>query len=592
MSQATTSPQTHHPLDASNHPGPSDSPPSDASARLWSKLAWALRLLLVPLVYLACFVALTYPAIRNFSTHYYVDGGDGFQNVWNLWWVDKALHEGLNPWFTRYLHHPFGVTLVAHTLNPFNGFAAIPLRALLGPVRALNVIVIFSFVASGCCAFALARRVDRYWAGNLLAGFIFAFCNYHFTHAEGHLQLVSMEWIPLFLLAWDLFVERPTWQRGLAAGGCLFLVILCDYYYFFFCLLAAVILLVSVKRKETLAFFCRANARGLATFATTVAVLIGPLALALIWLSLREKLLGAHSAREFSMDLLSPFIPGGHWRFANLTRWFWARLPGNINESSVHLGLSVCVLSWIGIRRTPKQTWNRWLILTICFGLFALGPSLQIAGKSLWFIPGPYNLLVLMVPPLRISGCPVRMAVMIPLCLGLLASLGLRHLVASGTWQSRASIAALLALMALEYWPSRIPTTIAAQPSFLEPLRTAPRKDMGLMDVEDAFGDTGALYYQTIHELPITYGYISRLPMSTAKADDVLRQLASQKRWQELCERYGIQYFIFREAAHSEGLGPASHWYSEGGLHFYDAGRLWRCAIRPDTVPGAGRPPR
>ena len=65
---------------------------------------------------------------------------------------------------------------------------------------------------------------------------------------------------------------------------------------------------------------------------------------------------GAHPPKEFSLDLLAPVIPGGHWRFADLTQPFWSRLPGNIHESSVHVGVSVIGLAgytWIRRRRVP-----------------------------------------------------------------------------------------------------------------------------------------------------------------------------------------------------------------------------------------------
>jgi hypothetical protein len=84
--------------------------------------------------YLVLFVVITFPLIRSFSTHFFADGGDGAQNVWNIWWVNEAvttLHE--LPWYTRYLHFPHGTTLVGHTLNAFNGFLCCRSSASSGP---------------------------------------------------------------------------------------------------------------------------------------------------------------------------------------------------------------------------------------------------------------------------------------------------------------------------------------------------------------------------------------------------------------------------------------------------------------------------
>jgi hypothetical protein len=76
--------------------------------------------------------------------------------------VDRAvsvLHT--SPWFTSYLYYPSGVSLVGHTLNPFNGFMAIALLRFLSLVEAHNVIVVFSFVLSGVTGFWLAYQFCR-----------------------------------------------------------------------------------------------------------------------------------------------------------------------------------------------------------------------------------------------------------------------------------------------------------------------------------------------------------------------------------------------------------------------------------------------
>src|SRR5438132_10730485 len=88
--------------------------------------------ILPALFYLTSFIVLTDPLILRFSTRLFADPWDGFVFQWNLWWVNKAitdLHQ--SPWHTSYLHYPFGVSLLPHTLNVFNGFLAIPLLRFL-----------------------------------------------------------------------------------------------------------------------------------------------------------------------------------------------------------------------------------------------------------------------------------------------------------------------------------------------------------------------------------------------------------------------------------------------------------------------------
>src|SRR6185503_14688395 len=104
--------------------------------------------------------------------------------------------------------------------NPFNGMLAIVLLRLMSQAQAHNFIVILTFVVSGVTAFFLAREFTKSFAACLIAGFIFTFSEYHFSQAQGgHLNLVSMEWIPLFVLCWYRLITRPRVITGVLAAG-------------------------------------------------------------------------------------------------------------------------------------------------------------------------------------------------------------------------------------------------------------------------------------------------------------------------------------------------------------------------------------
>ena len=55
-------------------------------------------------------------------------------------------------------------------------------------------------------------------ASESIAGAIFTFSSYHFAHSIGHMQLITMQWIPLFLLAWLRLLDEPTRRRGFLAA--------------------------------------------------------------------------------------------------------------------------------------------------------------------------------------------------------------------------------------------------------------------------------------------------------------------------------------------------------------------------------------
>ncbi len=500
--------------------------------------------------YFGAFCILTWPLITKFSTHYFADTGDGLQNVWNLWWVNKAVTElGKLPWHTEYLHYPFGISLVGHTLNPFNGFVAIPLLRALSLVQAHNVIVTGSFVLGGYTAFLLAYRLSRAYVPSLAAGYIFTFSSYHFAHAQGHLQLVSLEWLPLFLLLWDRLICQPTIARAISAAAALFLVLLCDYYYFLYALVAGYMFVrrQAYALKDNLYPFKKPYLVPLRAFVGAAALLCGPLVGALTLGGLGDPWLGAHASEEFSLDLLGLFVYGGHWRFAWLTEWFWGRLPGNIHESSVHLGLSVLALLgyvWLKRKEPAARGIGLWYHFFLLFTILSLGPALQVWGQRVPFTSLPYGWLEIALPPLRVSGMPVRMVVMVTLSAAVISAVGLKLLL-DGPARARLIAGGLLLLLVIEYLPSPMPASQVAVPACVQALRDLPPSG-GVLDLSENL--SLPLYYQTIHQKPIAFGYTARVPKSVLERDLELAQTFGARRFAELRERYDIRYILAEKA--------------------------------------------
>jgi hypothetical protein len=187
------------------------------------------------LAYTLLTLGMTYPLARHFFTAIPGDGFDGWQNLWNLWWMRQALLvEHRSPYFTDLLYYPTGVSLLFHTLNPFNGLISLPLQLAAGLYVAYNSVVVFSFAVGGLGAFLLARYTlraapapARTWA-SLLAGAIYTFSPYHNAHLLGHMQLIALEWIPFYALylcrSLDRAAASPLRARDLVLPA-LFLVL-------------------------------------------------------------------------------------------------------------------------------------------------------------------------------------------------------------------------------------------------------------------------------------------------------------------------------------------------------------------------------
>lgn len=531
-----------------------------AAIRGKSFLLWKMGLFPL-LFYFAGFCLLTYPAMFRFRTDLFADDGDGFQSLWNLWWVRKAitqLHQ--SPWHTTYLHWPYGITLLGHNLNSFNGFITILLPKSLPLYEDYNFTVIFSFVVAGLAAFHLAHHLTKsYWA-SIIAGCLFTYSSFHFTHLEGHLQMVSVEWIPLFVLLWYKLVSRPSLRGACAAALALFLVLLCDYYFFFYCVLTAVIILgwraahhrefALVKPRDYIApmgTFC------LVSLATS-GVLVGSFLLA----NFRDPFVGAHPADEYSLDLLAPLVYGGHWRFASLTRAYWESLPGNINESSVHLGLGVIILLvyvWRKKAAVQLRAVELWFLLLLVFGILALGPVLHVAGVRYAGVVMPYGWMADAFPPLRLSGVPVRMMVMVTLAAAIIAAAGLQRLW-SGSHRSRILAAVLVALICVEHAPKPITTTKLAIPPYVAVLQRLP--DGAVLDA--ASSKTAAMAYQTVHEKPLAFGYLARLPRTVDAKDHQVAEALGKNRFESLWKDDQIRYLVAKNVPAGWRQSPAVIW--------------------------------
>jgi hypothetical protein len=116
------------------------------------------------------------------------------------------------------------------------------------------------------------------------------------------MQLVSLEWVPLFILVWWRLLSRPRAALAVAAAVTLLLVLLCDYYYFLFSVIAAVAIAVHLRRRRGLSLDRRTGF----LFGVLAALLTLPLPLALGWSNVRDPMQGGHAIQ--SSDVLA--LPG------------------------------------------------------------------------------------------------------------------------------------------------------------------------------------------------------------------------------------------------------------------------------------------
>jgi len=308
------------------------------------------RNMLVVFAYFAITVFMTYPLILNFVSHVPAVGNDAFGNLWNMWWLKTSLIDlGTTPYYTSYLFHPNGISLVFHTLSFFNSLAAIPLQDVIGLTGTYNVLFLFGFVFSGYGTYLLVKYLTGDRRAAFVAGIIFAFCPYRFAHAfAGHLNLMGTQWIPFYVL-YLIRTYRETGKRNpIYAGLFLFATTLCDWHYMGFMLIFTGFFLAYhfwFERKEFTAEFLKRFVMLAFMFSIVVLPFAYPMLLTLADPDYSADYPKIEFAATYSADLLSYFLPSSlHPLFSSYVKGIYDRFSGNIAEYTLALGYTVIAL--------------------------------------------------------------------------------------------------------------------------------------------------------------------------------------------------------------------------------------------------------
>jgi len=475
------------------------------------------------LAYLALSCVYARRVVTHFGSHLAGHGGDGWQNFWNMWWFRQALFSGANPWHTELLHQPFGTTLLFHTLSPLNCLLSLPVDLLWGQPAAYNVVFLFSFAASGFTMYLLAKEVWGDAMGAFAAGCVFTFSHYHFAHAQGHLNLSAMQWVPLFLCFLLRVWRRRRLRDGALMGGALALTAFTELYYVMFAVfiagLAALAAVATQPRRVLDKQLLGAVAAGVLVFLGSGGVLVS----AILSAYGGTELVDVHDPVYWSADLQGFFVPGWISAWAGSFQPIWQRWSGNDAECSWYLGygvLTLCALAF-ALRRPGIRPWA-WGGLVLVGLILALGPYLRWGGQVWEGLPMPFSWLQAVLPFVKMSGVPGRWHFLAlvgsaVLAGGGIAALGaaLRRAGRGRTWQHALPLLCLAVVLA-ELAPRWIESHPLVLPGFSAELAQEAPQEL----VYDLGDWNEALLRQTGHGHPMVGGYISR---HTVQAEAFLR---------------------------------------------------------------------
>lgn len=376
-------------------------PPVDAGPRANFKVRCGTQAAaFVATVLLA--VVHTWPMAARWRTH--LAGGaheDPWMNVWHLDWVRSAVLAGKSPFFADGLHWPLGAELYWHTLSPAKSLWGLVLVPWVGAAAAYNLVIFSTFILTGMTSFWLfadvLRRQGARHSEAALAAFvgasIFNFSRYHLCHAVAHMNLASLEGLPLYLFFFFRTLEtgrrRDLVGAALSAGY----VALCDFYYVYYLALLSVSW-VALRVWRTGPLLSRdllkhEEVRRSLWIGALAAVACLPAVLPLL-MHLRPAALPLHHGdSDYPADPILLVMPDGLSLWQSVLPSAIARplsklQNGILNEpeGGLFLGAGAVFLSVVAIRARLADV-GVWWRIAACFAVLSLGTHLHVGGIHL-----------------------------------------------------------------------------------------------------------------------------------------------------------------------------------------------------------------
>jgi hypothetical protein len=514
---------------------------------------WRRELAIVGLFALIA-VVFTWPMVLHFRESVPgEDHKDVWMMVWNLWWVRHAFETGQNPFQTDLLFYPMQPGLVLHTLHFWNGVVSLPIQYIFGgaahgAVAAYNFCVLLSFTLGAYGSYRLASWLWGDWRAALIAGLAYGFSTYHFSHLLGHLNLLSSEFIPFYLLFFlKTLTERAHWKRN-AALSVMFLIftMLLDLQYVLYLAIVCFFILLYITGK----LLWRKHGRELLPLLGRAAAIVGVFAVVTLPFTIPlakeitdPNIVPKREENIYSADLLAYFYPSPfHPLWGDSLSRAIKPWTATLIEKLVFPGYTIYLLILIGlglglrsrIKREPKKTTatpnNRpllpgvgfWLVVAGIFAVLSFGRRLHINGVE--HGPSLPASVIFDLPILNVSRVPSRYAIITILTLGLVAAWGLTKLIAlSGEWSASRKIKtrnyALVGLsfflLAFELFPAPYQMSDYKVAQFYRNLASDPG-NYAIFSVPVIAYDTTYMEAQIEHGKPIIGGFLARPPLYPA----------------------------------------------------------------------------
>jgi hypothetical protein len=491
--------------------------------------------LAVVVAFAALTALLTYPQVRELATSVPFHS-DPYFSMWRLAWVAHAIRNAPGQLFDANIFYPEQLTLAYSDAMLLPGVVLAPLFwAGANPVIIYNVALLSAFTLSGLTAFSLARLVTGNVGASLVAGVIFAFAPYRFTHYM-HLELQLVFWIPLLLLIIHRSLPTATMRDGVLFGAILgFQFLSCIYAGIFAAMFCVVFVpcLALIGMRWSRASFKPVLAAGVITLLMTL-----PYAYAYVG---ARTTVGTRSIEQFRQYSAS---------FANyLAAPQMNRLYGGsaitdpvfADEMNLFPGVVTALLALVGIFGSKSRSRYPYVVGLIFAIVMTAGANGMLHG---WLFEH--------VSLFRALRSPARFGILVVLCLGILSAYGLAALldrIASAKW--RIGVTAAVVMLLMTEFASEAPVSPVPAPSKVDAyLALKPPVVIVELPLESPFGIWGSLdwlyMYQGLpHFHKMLNGYSGYAPASFYRMREVMSDFPDDRSIAFLRSRR-VDYVVIR----------------------------------------------
>lgn len=552
---------------------------------------------LVLTLYTLLTLALTWPLVTKLTTH--VPGVaqwafDESTFLWNVWYFKHSLVDQVqSPLHSELIWYPLGIDLILYTYNFFHALIAQPLMLAVNLPFASNMALWASTILSGYGTFLLVsyllgskgRVVGGGWRvasdgpetlthntqhetrntqyAAFVAGALYAFASNRAIYATlGHYDMVTTQWIPFYILmllrSLDTNVALPRRRKAAVVAGLFFAFAgLAEMITALFLGIFTVIALVINLSTTALTIQnLKSKIQNLLLTGLVAALVWGPVLVPILqqFLTNDFSLKGWGEAIPLSTDLLGWFTPTvlhpvwGNDLVAELRRVQERALVENgvgfRDINTVFLGWVSFALALIGVIAYRRKL-RVWLWTSLIFGIFTLGPFLQINGRYRFDLDGieatfPLPFVILhYLPIIKANRAPNRNSVLLMLGIAVLVGYGIywvlgNWVIKKGRFARNAqspnhpithsltlSLSVLLTVAILfEHLALPAPLSDARIPAVYAQIAADPRPVSVLqipLGWRNSFGvwgpeQTQLQYFQSGHGKPMLGGNISRAP--------------------------------------------------------------------------------